>query len=108
MSYFMRQDEIPAKTLPNGAVARVVSGEKLQFSIVRIEPGSVVAEHSHPHEQAGMVLEGEFDLDVGGERRTLRAGDLYLIPGGVKHAAYGLGAPAVTLDVFSPPREEYR
>lgn len=104
----MRRDQIPEKTLPNGAKAQVFTGEKIQFSIVRIEPGQHVAEHSHPHEQAGTVLEGEFDLQIGDERQTLRPGDFYLIPGGVKHAAWGGQAAAVALDVFGPPREEYR
>ena len=48
---------------------------------------SVVEEHSHPHEQMGLMLEGEAEFIVGGQRRTVRAGQMWRIPGGVLHKA---------------------
>jgi len=78
------------------------------MSLVDIEPHAVVAEHSHPHEQVGMVLEGRAIFVVGGEEKTLGAGDVYRIPGGVRHKVIGLEAPARALDIFCPVREDYR
>jgi quercetin dioxygenase-like cupin family protein len=78
------------------------------FALVDLEPGALVPNHSHPHEQAGLVLEGELEFEIGGERRTLKAGDVYTIPGDVKHSARALAQKARVLDVFTPTREEYK
>ena len=40
--------------------------------------------------------------------KAQREGDHYVIPGGVQHAARGTDHPSLALDIFSPPREEYK
>jgi|TARA_Y100000780_G_C13600831_1_gene384539 quercetin dioxygenase-like cupin family protein len=82
-------------------------GEKIMMSRVEIAANAVVPMHSHPHEQAGMVLEGEFDFTIGGETTTLKEDDYYIIPGGVEHGLVANDQPSVALDIFSPPREDY-
>ena len=77
------------------------------MSFVNLQPHGVVEEHSHPHEQMGMVLEGTFELTIDGESRNIKKGDAYLIPSNVKHSARAFDEPAVALDIFSPPREDY-
>ena len=42
------------------------------LSVVDMEPGSVIEEHSHPHEQVGHVISGEIEITIGGELRLLR------------------------------------
>ena len=101
-------DEQPEKQVFEGASLRTLHGEKLMMSFVNLEPHSVVAEHSHPHEQMGMVLEGTFELSIDGESRVLKKGDAYLIPSHVKHSARAFETPALALDIFSPPREDYK
>ena len=59
-------------------------------------------------QQAGMVMQGEFDMTIGGETRRLKVGDSYVIPGGVEHSVDCLEGWALALDIFSPPREEYK
>jgi quercetin dioxygenase-like cupin family protein len=54
------------------------------------------------------VIEGEADFTVGGELRRLQPGDYYAIPGDVRHGVVVGSQGAVCLDIFSPPREEYR
>ena len=68
---------------------------------------AVVEAHSHPHEQAGMVLEGQAHFFVGEEDRVLGPGDMYCIPGGVTHRVVALNATVKALDVFHPVREDY-
>ena len=75
---------------------------------LNIGPGAVVPLHTHPHEQCGRVLSGSFHLTIDGETRLLREGDHYVIPGGTPHAAKGTEHPSLALDIFSPPREEYK
>lgn len=100
--------DIPPRLLAPGVTANIASGEKLMFSLVTLEPGAVVPEHSHPHEQMGMMVSGEMELTVAGEARRLAGNDIYLIPGGVPHRVVTGPNGAVALDAFSPPREEYR
>lgn len=98
----------PEKPLFDGIRIRTVYGEKIMMSFVYFDPHSVVPEHSHPHEQMGMVLEGTFELVIEGEKRQLNPGDTYLVPSNAAHSARSFNQSAVALDIFSPPREEYK
>jgi mannose-6-phosphate isomerase-like protein (cupin superfamily) len=101
--------ETPAQQVLPGILIRTVWGERIMLSFLDFqEAGATVPPHQHVHEQMGMGLEGEFELVIGGEARIIRAGDAYLIPSGVEHSATAIGGPARALDIFSPPREEYK
>jgi quercetin dioxygenase-like cupin family protein len=78
------------------------------LSLLELAPHSTVARHSHPHEQAGIMLEGEMEFTIGDETRIVKAGDLFVIPGGVEHSVRVLDQPVKALDIFSPVREEYK
>lgn len=90
-----------------GVVIRTTAGDAMMFSVVHLEPGSIVAEHAHPHEQMGMLISGRLEFTIGGETRILGPGDLWRIPGGVPHRVVTLDVPAVALDVFHPIRQDY-
>ena len=85
-----------------------MAGEKMMLSLVEFQPGAVVEEHSHPHEQMGMLLEGRARFFVGGEERILSPGDMWRIPGDVKHKVVALDQTVKALDFFHPIREDYR
>ena len=101
-------DAAPAKEVFPGVTLTIVSGEKIMFSRVDFAPEGMVPEHSHPHEQAGFVVSGAAEFTVGGEKLLLRKGDYYMIPGGVTHSVRPTVGPLCCMDIFSPPREEYR
>ena len=105
---FYDPSRVRPKTLAPGVTLRVVWGDKVMLSLVEMEPGSTVQAHTHPHEQAGIVLEGEFEFFIGKEKRVLRKGEMYLIPANVEHGATRVPVLTRALDVFSPPREEYK
>ena len=90
-----------------GVEIRTTAGRGIMLSVVHLEPGSVVAEHAHPHEQMGLLIEGRLEFTVGGVTRVLGPGDLWRIPGGVPHSVRAIDVPAVALDVFHPIREDY-
>jgi mannose-6-phosphate isomerase-like protein (cupin superfamily) len=99
----------PPQALLPGITVRTVWGERIMLSFLDFEhEGATVPLHQHVHEQMGMGLEGEFELVIGSERQVIRPGDLYLIPSSVEHSATAVGGPARALDIFSPPREEYK
>ena len=108
MSLFWDPDAIVPRQLAPGVMAKIASGEKVMLSLVTLAPGAVVPEHAHPHEQMGMLVSGAMELTVSGQTRTLSGHEIYLVPGGVLHKALAGPEGAVALDVFSPPREEYR
>jgi quercetin dioxygenase-like cupin family protein len=83
------------------------AGQAMMFSVVTLEPGSLVPDHAHPHEQMGVMLSGRLEFTVGGMTKVLGPGDLWRIPGGVVHRVRALDGPAVALDVFHPIREDY-
>jgi quercetin dioxygenase-like cupin family protein len=91
-----------------GVTLRTAWGESIMFSLVEFaHADATVATHQHPHEQMGMVLEGELELICGGERRTVGPGGMFLIPSNTPHSARAVGGPARALDVFHPRREDY-
>jgi AraC-like DNA-binding protein len=47
--------------------------------------GIKLYEHAHPFHELGFLLEGECHWHVGGKREHLQAGDLLLVPAGMKH-----------------------
>ena len=108
MPYFYDPSEIKRREMAPGVNLRTMWGDKIMMSLVEIAPGAVVPSHTHPHEQAGMVVQGEFEFTIGGETRTLKQGDAYVIPGGVEHGVVGSSGWSLALDIFSPPREDYK
>ena len=105
---FFEIEHQPEKQIFDGIRIRTIYGEKIMMSFVYFDPHSVVPEHSHPHEQMGMVLEGTFEMVIDGESKRLENGATYLIPSGVVHSARSFDQSAIALDIFSPPREEYK
>jgi quercetin dioxygenase-like cupin family protein len=106
--YFPAGDELGRHTIFPGVTIRTAAAERMMLSLVDLAPGSVVEEHAHPHEQVGMVVRGRAVFTVGGEEKTLGPGDMYRIPGGVRHKVVTLEEPVQALDIFTPVREEYR
>jgi quercetin dioxygenase-like cupin family protein len=96
----------PRELVP-GHHGRFVHSEHTTHVYWQIEAGAKLPEHSHPHEQIVNVLEGKYELLVGGEPHVLNQGDVLVIPGGVPHSGTAHMECRI-LDVFSPVREEYR
>lgn len=66
---------------------------------------TVVPPHSHGA-QWGTVLEGEIELTIGGQTRTYRPGDSYVIGAGVEHSVR-IQAGVKVIDFFEEP-DRYR
>ena len=106
-SYYTRASECSHYEIFPGVDIYTAAADKMMLSLVEFQPGAVVEEHSHPHEQVGILIEGELTFTIGGETRTLTAGDMWRIPGGTVHRAVAGPAAVKALDVFSPIREDY-
>jgi quercetin dioxygenase-like cupin family protein len=104
--HFIKVEGRECKEIGSGVTAKVICGEHLMLSFVEfLEEGNMQI-HSHPEEQAGIVLEGEVEFIIEKETRNLKAGDSYLIPPHIPHGAKSKGKARV-FDIFSPPRKDY-
>ncbi len=92
--------------LPGIRLKTLVHGAKTLFTEFRLEKGSALPRHAHPHEQTGYLVRGRMRLVIGREAFEVHPGDSWCIPGDVEHAADAL-EESVAVEVFSPVREEY-
>jgi quercetin dioxygenase-like cupin family protein len=106
-SYLVRPDACSNRSLFPGVEIHTLAGQQLMLSLVEFEPHSVVEWHSHPHEQMGLLLEGELEFFIGDEHGWAYPGDMWRIPGDVRHRVVAGEKPAKALDVFHPIREDY-
>jgi quercetin dioxygenase-like cupin family protein len=105
--YYYHPQERETKELAPGIIARTFWGKKMLTSVVDLDPHTTLPAHSHPHEQHGMVISGRIQFVIDGQEKTLTAGDVYVIPGGIVHSAQTFAEGAQVIDIFAPVREEY-
>ena len=91
----------------DGIAGRVVHGERITLGVVELDPGITLPEHSHEHEQLGLVLRGSIRFRVGDEERELGPGETWEIPSNTPHRAEAGPDGASVLDLFAPPRSEW-
>jgi quercetin dioxygenase-like cupin family protein len=108
MSAFHSLASLPTLPIWSGIEARLVEGAAMSFAVVELAPGASAVMHQHANEQIGLVLRGTMHFQVGDEKRTLQAGDTYVIPGNVPHEATAGAEGAVVIDVFAPVRSDWR
>lgn len=96
------------RDLAPGLTAQIYPGEGAMLSIVTIAPNASGTLHAHPEEQWGVLLEGSAVRVQGGEEFTVGKGDFWRTPGGVPHTMRAGPEGARVLDIFAPPRAEYR
>ena len=104
---FINWDDIPTNELAPGVRIRAPYGENIMISLLEMDEGAVVPLHHHPHEQSGILLEGQMELTIGDDTQVVDTGSAYIIPPNVPHRAVAVGGDAVALDIFSPVREDY-
>lgn len=96
------------RILAEGLETRIFPGENVMLSVVRIGPNKSGEIHHHPQEQWGVMLEGSGVRIQDGVEHEVRSGDFWQTPGKVSHGFRAGPKGAVILDIFSPPRDEYR
>ena len=78
-----------------------------QTAVMVLTTGGHSSEEMNVHERSDQVLlvvEGEVNAEVGGQKRTMSKGDSCIVPAGTPHRFENLGNDkAVTFNVYSPP-----
>ncbi len=96
------------RQLGPGVTTRIFAGEQAMLSIVTIAPNAEGKLHHHPEEQWGVLLEGSAIRVQGAEEIAVKKGDFWRTPGNVPHTMRAGPNGARVLDIFSPPRPEYK
>jgi quercetin dioxygenase-like cupin family protein len=100
-------DAISPREIAPGFHGRYVHSDQVTLGRVDIDPGALLPEHAHPHEQWTTVLSGILELTVSGVVSTLTPGQILYIPPAAVHSGRALDRCQV-IDVFHPARDDYR
>lgn len=101
---FVDPATIPAVEFVPGLKFQPTVGELTLANYVTFEPHTEAPMHSHLEEQVVIVVDGEFEFTIDGQTRTMRVGDVAVIPPWVPHGAVTHDHGCTEIDVFSPPR----
>ena len=99
--------EIEPKEIIKGFNARFVHTETMTIAYWDVEAGSEIPLHHHIHEQVSQILEGEFEMNIGGKTKIHKPGSILVIPSNVEHSGKAITACKI-LDIFNPVREDYK
>jgi quercetin dioxygenase-like cupin family protein len=102
-SNFHRLDAIPIHTRPIGTL-RVLSGQQSMVFFAKLKAGGHTPAHRHPGEQITWLISGKLRYRLGtGEDRTMRPGEIVLIPGNLEHEAWYVDDCEIA-EFHAPPR----
>jgi quercetin dioxygenase-like cupin family protein len=101
-------EDIDPLRIWDGVRGRRVEGERITMAVVELDANAHIPEHRHPNEQLGILLRGSMRFRIAEEERELRPGGTWRILADVPHEAHVGPDGAVCIDVFSPPREDWR
>lgn len=93
---------------PGPGIKRQIMGYDGQLMIVKVlfEKGAVGTLHEHFHSQATYVASGKFELEIGGKKQILEAGDGYYVAPDELHGCVCL-EEGILIDTFSLHREDF-
>ncbi len=102
--------EITAVELAPGVIQRQVELDGLFVALQEFsqptDPPRPWKLHSHPHRQAGHVLQGAIELRIGAKTHVIKAGEAYVIPPDAEHGVRVL-KPLKLLGFYINPGPEY-
>lgn len=98
---------LPTREVFPGFVARFVHSAHMTMAYWDVRAGGTVPAHSHPQEQIVTVLEGDFEMTIGGETVRLGPGSVAVIQSNVTHSARAITSCRI-IDSFHPVRQDYR
>ena len=101
---FVTWEGVDPIEIVSGLRFQPVLGSNLMVNFVHFDPHTEAPRHWHDEEQISFVLEGEFEFELDGEKRTVRRGEAIVIPPNVPHAARTFDKTCLEVDVFYPPR----
>lgn len=102
---FVTVAALPSAEFVPGLRFQPVLGDGSLVNFVHFDKFTEAPLHAHEEEQIVVVLEGEFDFEIDGEVRTMKPGDVAVLPPWVPHGARTQDNTCFEVDVFTPPRK---
>jgi quercetin dioxygenase-like cupin family protein len=99
--------KIPVEHVAEGIERQMVVGQNVMVCRFRFAPLVVTAEHTHPHEQITLVVQGKVRFFIEGVEHIVSAGDVLHFPPHNRHGATMLDEEVILIDIFSPIREDF-
>jgi quercetin dioxygenase-like cupin family protein len=87
----------PKLGLPAGIRGKLLTGERLHVSVLRMAAGSSLPAHAHDNEQLTFVIEGALVADVAGMALEVGERCMLHVPPGVTHAVHAPGGALIIL-----------
>jgi len=84
-----------------GIRSKAESGKNLTMAAMEIAANKEGVAHDHPFDQCGVVIEGEIEMSVGDEKKSLKPMETYFIPAGIKHNWKTTSLAAKILDIVA-------
>jgi quercetin dioxygenase-like cupin family protein len=107
VKHFIENASLEWQQMAPGVRRKIMSYEdSLMLVRVEFEKGGIGTRHQHYHVQMTSVESGVFEIEIEGEKKILKAGDVFHVPSNLWHGAVCLEA-GVLIDVFSPMREDF-
>ena len=103
----VRLDDLPEGVPFPGGHGKFLHSSRMTFVYWELDEGSLLPEHSHPHEQVAHMFEGRFEMTIDGETQILEPGSVTVIPANAVHYGRALTHCRI-MDAFCPVREDYR
>ena len=104
---FQIASDIQWEDAGDGVVRQIMAyDDNLMMVKVKCEQGAVGSIHQHPHTQSTYVASGRFEVTIGDEKKTLKAGDGYYVAPDLPHGCVCLEA-GILIDTFTPMRKDF-
>jgi quercetin dioxygenase-like cupin family protein len=62
-----------------------IEGDRMMVALMRVPAGTGAEPHSHPNEQWIYILEGTFNMTIGGQELAAKPGSVVYIPSNTMH-----------------------
>ena len=104
---FIENDDVAWEETGPGMKRKIMAyDERLMVVIVSFDNGAIGMLHQHHHTQITHIESGKFEVEIAGEKKVLKKGDVFYVPPNAMHGAVCL-EPGVLIDIFSPMREDF-
>ena len=100
-------DTIPVDHPSPGIARQMVVGENIMICRFRFDAFLVTPEHTHPHEQMTLVIQGNVRFFIEGEEHIVSPGNVLHFPPHNRHGATMMEKEVILIDIFSPIREDF-
>ncbi len=107
VNVFVENDSIDWEIVDRGVRRKIMAyDDRLMLVKVDFETGAIGTLHNHFHTQITHIHSGVFEVEIDGNKKVLKAHDVFFVPTNLVHGVVCLEA-GVLIDVFSPLREDF-